>query len=448
MNHGNGSGHGYGNGYPHGPQGYAPAAYFNQYAARPVEHPSAQSALVLGILGALMFGALLGVPAIFMGRKVERDLRNSSQWRPTSNGKIAIGLGWLSVFETAFVVALAMTHGIAAGLVGLVVAVCGLLALAAGRLGGVSGALARAIAPIASRPLVFGLMFGGLLLGSVINVPRAFAEREAARRACESARGEVAKTQASGTLAEATSAVAKIKSACALTDAESSSFDRYLTTREAAERKQKEEQAAAEAARVAAEKEAIAVATFPARSKELVARIKGAPAKAWQGKADLAAEDLDSVKSDLDGFQGTSVASSKEYAAVVTQLEEKRKTIQPLVDRLLEKRQKEAAALAEKRAREEAAAALKAAILGPKPVNSAWDGSVSAVERYLKVAMHDPDSYEHVRTTEPVIEGDYWVVKSMFRGKNMFGGKVVNAQKFYIQQGSVVKVTDLGGDSD
>ena len=94
--------------------------------------------------------------------------------------------------------------------------------------------------------------------------------------------------------------------------------------------------------------------------------------------------------------------------------------------------------------REGTAAALKAAIRGPKPVNSAWDGSVREVERYLKTVMHDPDSYDHIRSTEPVGEGDYWTVVSSFRGKNAFGALIINTKKFYIQQGEVVKVVDVG----
>jgi hypothetical protein len=62
--------------------------------------------------------------------------------------------------------------------------------------------------------------------------------------------------------------------------------------------------------------------------------------------------------------------------------------------------------------------------------------------------MHDADSYEHVRTTVPVVEGDYGTVVSSFRGKNVFGAKVINTKKFYIQQGQVVKVSDVGGGTD
>ena len=82
------------------------------------------------------------------------------------------------------------------------------------------------------------------------------------------------------------------------------------------------------------------------------------------------------------------------------------------------------------------------------PMKSGWDGSVPAVERYLKNVMNDPGSYDHVRTGQVSGEGDYWVVISGFRGKNAFGGLVVTVKKFYIQQNQVVKTADVGGDDD
>ncbi|WP_233595278.1 MULTISPECIES: hypothetical protein [Corallococcus] len=79
---------------------------------------------------------------------------------------------------------------------------------------------------------------------------------------------------------------------------------------------------------------------------------------------------------------------------------------------------------------------------GEKPMNSPWDGSVPEVERYLKKVMNDPDSYEHVSSSAPVARDAFWIVKSSFRGKNAFGGKVLNTRYFFIQQGQVVRVEE------
>lgn len=56
---------------------------------------------------------------------------------------------------------------------------------------------------------------------------------------------------------------------------------------------------------------------------------------------------------------------------------------------------------------------------------SAWDGSHYNLERAIKKSMNDPKSYEHVKTI-------YWdkdnhlIIQTTFRGKNAFGGTVLN----------------------
>jgi len=56
---------------------------------------------------------------------------------------------------------------------------------------------------------------------------------------------------------------------------------------------------------------------------------------------------------------------------------------------------------------------------------SAWDGSHRGLERIIKKTMNDPDSYDHVKTVYWDM-GKHLVVKTTFRGKNAFGGVVVN----------------------
>ena len=55
---------------------------------------------------------------------------------------------------------------------------------------------------------------------------------------------------------------------------------------------------------------------------------------------------------------------------------------------------------------------------------SAWDGAHRNLERMIKSNMHDPSSYEHVKTTYSD-KGNYLIVKTIFRGKNAFGGTVL-----------------------
>jgi len=56
---------------------------------------------------------------------------------------------------------------------------------------------------------------------------------------------------------------------------------------------------------------------------------------------------------------------------------------------------------------------------------SSWDGSHMNFTAIIKNAMNDPRSFEHVRTTY-VDQGESVVVTTSFRGKNAFGGVVVN----------------------
>ncbi|MFS4427432.1 hypothetical protein [Stutzerimonas stutzeri] len=57
---------------------------------------------------------------------------------------------------------------------------------------------------------------------------------------------------------------------------------------------------------------------------------------------------------------------------------------------------------------------------------SSWDGSHRTFERLIKQTMNDPDSYEHVETRF-ADNGDYIRVFTKFRGKNAFGGMVVDS---------------------
>jgi len=55
---------------------------------------------------------------------------------------------------------------------------------------------------------------------------------------------------------------------------------------------------------------------------------------------------------------------------------------------------------------------------------SSWDGSCTPVVRYIKNEMNDPESFEHDKTfVTPLLNGNF-EVKTIFRGKNAFGGKV------------------------
>ena len=76
--------------------------------------------------------------------------------------------------------------------------------------------------------------------------------------------------------------------------------------------------------------------------------------------------------------------------------------------------------------------------------NSAWDGGVYQVKRYLKNNLKDPDSFEAIEWS-PVTKVDLsthkYIVRCKYRAKNSFGGFAIENQLFYLDgQGNIVSV--------
>ncbi len=84
----------------------------------------------------------------------------------------------------------------------------------------------------------------------------------------------------------------------------------------------------------------------------------------------------------------------------------------------------------------------RVARFGEPPYSSAWDRSVSCVERYLRMAAKDPDSLVFENWSEVFYSEDGWVVRCDYRAKNSFGGYERAANWFVIRQGRVVEVKD------
>jgi hypothetical protein len=71
---------------------------------------------------------------------------------------------------------------------------------------------------------------------------------------------------------------------------------------------------------------------------------------------------------------------------------------------------------------------------------SAWDGSHVGLTSAIKKSMNDPDSYEHIETRF-ADKGDYILIITQFRGKNAFGGKVINTITAKVDfDGNVIEV--------
>lgn len=77
-----------------------------------------------------------------------------------------------------------------------------------------------------------------------------------------------------------------------------------------------------------------------------------------------------------------------------------------------------------------------------KVENSAWDGSVSQVKKYLKSNLKDPDSYESIEWGNVVETDNGYMVRHKYRAKNSFGGYMVENNVFYLDfQGNVISVS-------
>lgn len=67
------------------------------------------------------------------------------------------------------------------------------------------------------------------------------------------------------------------------------------------------------------------------------------------------------------------------------------------------------------------------------PAASSWDGVCHAIKDYLKENAHDPKSIKYVQCSY-ILELDIGIYAQTvkFRGKNAFGGTILNEYVFYI----------------
>lgn len=71
---------------------------------------------------------------------------------------------------------------------------------------------------------------------------------------------------------------------------------------------------------------------------------------------------------------------------------------------------------------------------------SGWDGSHRGLEKIIKKNMNDPDSYDHAETVY-WDKGDYLLVRTTFRGKNAYGGVVLQSIKAKVDlEGNVLQI--------
>jgi hypothetical protein len=101
---------------------------------------------------------------------------------------------------------------------------------------------------------------------------------------------------------------------------------------------------------------------------------------------------------------------------------------------LAERQRKEQERAEQIAAQTQALAAETAARCGKAPLQSAWNGSYHYVESYLKENANDPDAIDVASCSKAVLTTACWKTVCKFRGKNLFGGKVLTFGVFYIAE--------------
>lgn len=81
-------------------------------------------------------------------------------------------------------------------------------------------------------------------------------------------------------------------------------------------------------------------------------------------------------------------------------------------------------------------------VLGEKPKNSEWDGSVLAVKEYLQNNLNDYSSSEFVEwsTVTKIYVGKepYWAVRLKLRAKNAFGALILRDTYYFMRKNTVI----------
>jgi hypothetical protein len=220
-------------------------------------------------------------------------------------------------------------------------------------------------------------------------------------------------------------------------------LDRKIVQDEEASKKADADRVAAETAAALTAKEREAVETFPQKRLEILAAYKRASDETNVGEWFAAQADLAKVESGLSSFRGTSVASTKEWMDLNAKTDALQERLQVQLGRIEDQEQRRRAAEGPKAETETPTPGPSLDDQrGPKPQNSAWDGSIRCVESYLKERLNDPDSYQHVSTTQAIASGPYWVVGSTYRAKNGFGALTLHHAQFKIQQDQVVAMDE------
>src|ERR1019366_1164597 len=414
-------------------QGYRGEPQYGQPPPAPglVLHPYAALALVLGIF-ALVTTAVTGIPAILLGYSAIKGIEAQPHiFEGKTKAKAGILLGCVGSCVFGLLLGRGLGHSSVTS--GVTTVLLG-LAVFAGVL-----TVAKKWAWRSSRCLAFAATPTLVVIGATSGLIGGHAAAAAKFALCQRNESATKSQVVAKNLNGAQTSLDLARDECPDTEqATIAELSHMLEQQETAAKQIADEQTAMQLAAAAAAKDDQAVASFPQASTQINALYKRASSEMSAGQWSAADGDLSTAESDLGNYDGTSVGSTKSWTDLSVKLVALRQRLQPQLDRIAARERKKSEAQAATDEAERRASAAVDAVRGQAPTNSAWDGSIHCVERYLKEAMNDPDSYQHMSTTEPVAVGAYWVVISRFRAKNGFGALTVHQATFKIQQDQVV----------
>lgn len=438
---------------------------------RPVAHPSATTALVLGVLS-FCFGPFTGIPALLLAMRVHRDVREAPQRFSGGTGSATAGavvgaLGsalWMSAIMSKVLV---RSNGTAIGaiVVGVFFTAAGIASVVVPQLRArMKWPATAALGFCAFVPFVSAGVFysdRGQAMGRCSELvakieadtdTRKSATLEAANQWFDAKAKELDGAERVCQQAEAAShlegiaagreALSKMRSKAAddFTTAITTAMEQRAVAllQEARTEVDKAEQAAAKKD-YNATVGLLAVALGAVEGSERIRRACSGPDASkcsdaagltTQNRLTQAALEMeDRLRQDrLD------VPAAKDAAEIIEAVRAVREKHRARLDPVLNARAKEREALAAKAAKEREAAIAEATVRGD------WTEAELLVDQYIRDRIPAPDSYETVSRGEREARGRYWVIPRTWKFTNAFGAKIQRSETFCVSAGTIRSV--------
>jgi hypothetical protein len=135
------------------------------------------------------------------------------------------------------------------------------------------------------------------------------------------------------------------------------------------------------------------------------------------------------------------IANRDNYATLVT-LNPNEKIYKEKLDYYTQKLNDKIKKEAREKEKEEKVSADRTAKYGPRPIANPWTGGYFVVQQHLEQNANDPDSIDIIGCTGMNVTKKGWLVGCKYRGRNGFGGMVIEMKWFTIRFNTVVEVEE------